>query len=562
MFPVGLWEVIDTFRTNNGAATRVDLDDSGNPISGCNPPNSNLEAEERSISDDARVVYLMAQACEAGAGGIHQNQLWARVEGSNSYFASESHCTRTVNDPGGACNAPSNPETEGVAGDGSRVFFSTDQQLTNTDTNEEADLYTYSLPTAASPEGHLDLVTGSTHTPQFEHVLRASDDGSTVYYLAKGVLSNTHNAFDEPAHAGDENLYAWQKNAKHPNGKTTFICRISDPGDLELLSDFSEVTSDGRDLLFMSDSTLVETDTDNAFDIYRFDVDADELQRVSTDSSGVGGNADGLSAYLPDNTSDGHGHLAMSDDGEEIVFTTAEALSPDDGNGSYDVYLWKKGRTYLISSGAVGPNGEAGSAPPPSVTAFIDGSGADIYFSTAQALTANDVDSVPDVYDARVGGGRSFAESSPCSGEGCLPAATTPTKAPTPASDRTGGPGNYRAATVSLKALSASQKAKLAAGDRVGLELKVSGPGTASVKGTARIGDSRKQVLSARYGVVQAGQVQVPISLSGLARARLRSRGSLKIALSVTFADAAPIASTLALKAPSARAGHSKRKRG
>ena len=562
MFPVGLWELVDTNRTNNGVATRVDLNSSGNPVSGCTPPNANLEAEQRSISYDARVIYFMAQACEAGAGGIHQNQLWARVEGSKSYFASESHCTRGAGVPGGECNAPSNPESEDFATDGSRAFFRTDQQLVNADTNEETDLYAYILPTAESPEGHLDYITSSSQTPQYQHILRASNDGSTVYFLAKGALAKNHDALDQPALAGDENLYVWQKNAKRPQGKTSFIGRISDSGDLDSLSHFSEVTPNGRYLLFMSTGRLVETDTDNALDIYRYDADTGELQRVSTDFSGVGGNADGLSGYLPSNTTNRHDHPAMSDDGEEIVFTTAEALSPDDGNGSYDVYLWKKGRTKLISSGAVGPNGEEGSASPPIAAALIDGSGTDIYFATAQAMTADDVDSVSDVYDARVGGGWSFAESSPCSGEVCLPSAVTPTRAATPATDRTGGNGNHHPATVSINALSSSEKAKLAAGGRAELELNVSGPGSVSVKGTARIGEGRKQVLSSRYNAVQAGQVLVPISLSAPAEARLRGRGSLKISLSVTFADAAPVTATLTLKAPGARPGHSKRKRG
>ncbi len=480
---------------------------------------------------------------------------------SKSYFASKSHCTRTAGDPGGACNAPSNPETEDFATDGSRAFFFTTQQMVNADTNDKVDLYAYTLPTEANPTPELDLVTGSSPDPQYEHILRASNDGSAVYFLAKGVLASNHDSTDHAAIPGDENLYVWMKDAKHPEGETKFIGRISNPGDLDYLSYFTELTPNGRYLLFMSTSTLVDTDTDNSFDIYRYDDQTGELARVSTDFSGVGGNADGLSGYLPYNTANRHNHMAITDSGEEIVFTTAEALSPDDGNGSNDVYLWKDGRTHLISSGAVGPNGEEGSAPPPFATALIDGSGNDIYFATAQAMTADDVDSVSDVYDVRRGGGWSFAESSPCTGEGCQPSATTPRKAAAPATDRTGRKGNYRRAVISIKALSSSQKAKLAAGGRVGLTLKVSGPGEALLKGTAQIGDDRKQVLSSKYSVVQAGQVDVPISLSDLAQAQLKHGGSMKIALSVTFADAVPAASTLTLRSATGRPGHAKRKR-
>ena len=48
----------------------------------------------------------------------------------------------------------------------------------------------------------------------------------------------------------------------------------------------------------------------------------------------------------------------MTDDGQEIVFTTSEALSADDGNGAPDVYIWKNGHTALISTGSVGGGAE------------------------------------------------------------------------------------------------------------------------------------------------------------------------------------------------------------
>ena len=90
----------------------------------------------------------------------------------------------------------------------------------------------------------------------------------------------------------------------------------------------------------------------------------------------------------------------------------------------------------------------------------------------------------------------------------------------------------------------------------------MSGPGKISVIGTARIGGRQRQVLASKFTAVQAGEVSVPISLSQAAQAQLQGGGSLKIRLTVTFADAVPTTSTLTLKAPQARPGNSKRKGG
>ena len=126
-------------------------------------------------------------------------------------------------------------------------------------------------------------------------------------------------------------------------------------------------------MVFTAYHPMVETDTDNSLDIYRYDAVTGEMTRVSVDTAGVGGNAD---FPMLDSAST---REVLSDDGQQIVFTTSEALSPDDGNGGPDAYLWQDGHTTLISTGAVG--GGAGSV-------VIDGSGENIYITSAQQLTA------------------------------------------------------------------------------------------------------------------------------------------------------------------------------
>ena len=119
---------------------------------------------------------------------------------------------------------------------------------------------------------------------------------------------------------------------------------------------------------------------------------------------------------------------------------------------------------------------------------YIDGSGKNIYFSSGQQLTQDDTDSVADVYDARIDGGFSFARHEGCAGEACQPSQLgRRILLATPGTHQSKGNGNYQRATVSVKALSSSQLAKLAAGGKIGLGVKVSGGGKISAKGTTLI---------------------------------------------------------------------------
>jgi hypothetical protein len=97
-----------------------------------------------------------------------------------------------------------------------------------------------------------------------------------------------------------------------------------------------------------------------------------------------------------------------------VFFSTAEALVPDDVNGKRDAYQYDTatGALHLLSTGRS-----------TSDSWFLDASadGRDAFFVTRERLVGWDVDTVYDLYDARVGGG--FPEPTvappPCSGDAC-----------------------------------------------------------------------------------------------------------------------------------------------
>jgi hypothetical protein len=422
----GVYEYVGT---GNDMPRRVDLDNANEPVSEC-PPNGSFPqgAKGDSVSTDGQTIFFTASG-GCGAAGPPADEVWARVDGNKSYDASQSHCTRTAGDPGGVCNAPAPAEFVKAAPDGSSVYFTTPQQLVNGDTDQTNDLYRYELPTASNPNPSpaLTEASGAATNAGVQQVAAVSNDGSAAYFVASGVLAANEDALGETAVAGDHNLYGWQRSPGNPAGETKFIGRL-------LTNDLAvpEATPDGRYLVFTTASQLVPTDTDNAADVYRYEFATGTLLRVSTNISGVGGNGDGLNAEIFDTTfffefRRRSLHPAVTDNGQAIVFTTSEGLSPLDGNEASDVYLWKEGQVSLISTGSAGVE---------ATLPVIDSSGQDIYFTTAQPLSPSDGDNAKDVYDARVGGGFSFAEVPECAGESCQPTGVGQPASPNPATDR------------------------------------------------------------------------------------------------------------------------------
>ncbi len=382
----------------------ADVDNNGVTLSGTSCPSG--------ISGDGRVVIFCTDTTTV-------RSVWARVGGAVTVAVSGSECTRGPLDPGGACNGLSSAQYVGGAHDGSRLFFTTAQQLVNSDTDSTTDLYECDIaPGTPTPLGtantcaSLTQVSGAASGANVQGAVAVSEDGSRVYFLAEGVvLAANPGANDETAVAGNHNLYLWTKDAEHPEGQTTFVGAIDADGITG-----AQTTADGHYLVFSTTSALVSSgpgaDTDGRADIYRYDAESETLQRVSTSVTGSGGNNPEFDA-LSRNSQRRSTPSEMSADGSMVVFETAEALSPQDTDGVSDVYLWHDGRVSLISHGG-------GERP------WIDASGENVYFVTDQSLTAADRDVNIDIYDARVDGGFDLSSPAPCSGEACQGLTSTP----------------------------------------------------------------------------------------------------------------------------------------
>jgi hypothetical protein len=571
----GVYEYVGT---GGGQSRPVSVDNTGQPISpGCQSGLGGIASSYRSVSADGRVIFWTPQ-CDGSA-------VYARVGGATTIDASASQCTRAPSDPGGACNADLGAVFQGANADGTRVYFTTRQQLVDADTDSTRDLYECDIPSgtpapdgAVNPCPDLRQVSGATSGADVQGVARISDDGSRAYFVAAGVLASNTDANDAVAVAGDDNLYVWQRDTAHPAGETRFVAKV-DPSDAggvynsglwlpgsspDVKGGLAQATDDGRYLVFASHAALIDhgpmADTDTALDVYRYDAETGALTRLSADVNGEGGNEPedaniksiSYNGTLPDRP---YARVAMSDDGGSVVFTTSEALAPSDTNGTPDTYLWHEGRLSLISSGKPSNDGPFQGFPNALGynafdTALISPSGRDVYFMTTAQLVSSDSDTVMDIYDARVNGG--FAPTptpTPCSGDACQGGRSAPPPDATPGSTsstgQAGSPQTTPAFTVGK--LTASQLKRVATTGKVSLSIVTNAPGVLSAQATATIAKRPSTVGSGRLAVAKAGTLTLSLSLSKKARAELRSTRKLTVKVLVRQ-DNVAIARTVSLK--------------
>jgi hypothetical protein len=355
-----------------------------------------------------------------------------------------------------------------------------------------------------------------------ENVVAVSDDGSRVYFVAQGELASNVGVGDVgPATGpGAHNLYVWERDEAHPAGQTQFVARLPSNDLMPPQQPAApQMTPAGRYLLFMTENGLVTGDDDGAKDVYRYDASTGSIVRVSTSVAGGGGNA-------PEAASFGQ-QSSIASDGSTVVFDTAEALAQDDTNGVKDVYSWRDGKVSMISAAG-------GSA------VGITPSGRDVFFMTKAPLLAADRDLIADIYNARVGGGFDLPRPpAPCSGDGCQGLLSG---APGLADPRSGLSGDSdpsdAGAVLSLRAVTAAQRRRLAATGKLALTVKANTAGRVTATARARIGGRSVTVGSARRTMTTPGSVAVPLRLSRKARGQLAARGRLTVRVSVSHSKA------------------------
>ncbi len=370
---------------------------------------------------------------------------------------------------------------------GSRVFFSDEAQLTvgSTADREDADLYECEIvEEVGRATCKLTDLTVDSNNGQHANVragfnggsvLGASEDGSYVYFVAEGELTEVANGRNERAENGQFNLYVSHYDTGRKKWEApVFIAVLSTEdqpswggqyGVPSIENITSRVSPNGEYLAFMSDRRLTgynNTDANSSAagaadeEVYLYrapSAGAPSGQLVCASCNptgerptGVLDRANPVSSVLADqefiwrerwlagivpgwtameNGAARYQSRYLSDEGR-LFFDSPDALVPQATNGVTDVYEYEPagvggcGTSSVTFSGhsngcvALISSGSSGEE-----SAFLDASedGNDVFFLSSARLAPADTGSALAVYDAHV-----CLPASPCSVEASFPA--------------------------------------------------------------------------------------------------------------------------------------------
>lgn len=505
----------------------------GNPI----PPGS--------VSSDGRVVYFTAIGGEGCTGSgtnaktpVEANAVYARVDGELVDARTVDISARSADECSAGCSTspPADAQLIDASADGARVLFASTQQLTGQASEDSqsgdsaatpdgcsktsgangCNLYEMENVTAASPAArHLLTVSAGAAGaggPRVQGVLALSEEGSHVYFVAHGVLSSSPNSQGQRAQDGANNLYLYEHDAGNPSGRLAFVADLPRADASEWTTAVgrpTNVTPDGRFLVFISHARLTADDTSSsaADQVFRYDAETEQLVRISVGNDGFNDNGNrsaptpcdpvlvGTPADCSENASIAYAgkrsprrDLTMSDDGSYVFFQSPVALTPralDDAQIStyhsglpmyaQNVYEWHDGHVYLVSDGR-DASLDAGQMARCAIVSLsstcllgADTSGTNVFFATADPLVPADSNTELDYYDAHICASGdpciqpAPAPAAPCSGEACHGTPAGQVSAPNGGTFAFNGPGNGAAAVKpALKPLTRAQKRALA----------------------------------------------------------------------------------------------------
>ncbi len=474
-----------------------------------------------SISDDGSRIFFTATPFSdvniwpSGIGiGVEGHQiagtLYYRDSGTTTAQVNISERTDcATQDP---CAGSPDPDPAGskpamfqwALGDGSAVFFVTEEKMIDADENSTFDIYRADLD---APSGQrLSLISngedlGMGVSPGLR-IIGVSDDGDFVYFLGSpssgtpvppGLSQNPGQALgiyvwhegesrlvaDEATRAGNIHVgEAGPSNSSTITGSNTF--RFSPDGRYATFASTMPQGSVGYDThvaLGEECEYQLSAMTDFCAQIYVYDFASDQLSCASCNPTGAAPTNDAVStaniqagAFFKPPTDL---NRSITDDGSLVFFSTEEALVPEDVNGRYDVYQYgvDSDEHHLLTSGQ-----------DDSDSWFMNATsdGRTVYFTTREQLVGIDTDHAADLYAARVDGG--FATQNPvletpCNGDGCQEEPVAPPAGDDPGSGSYTGPGNTgaesscaaedrRVAKLVDKARALKRKAREAPGKR------------------------------------------------------------------------------------------------
>jgi hypothetical protein len=360
----------DIYDISGGRATLLSVD----PTGGTGMLNY------QGASADGSRVFMDALGGAMPAGS---NACWALYERSGGTTTLLS--PPPIPDPEARPRSPNScalVRFDGVSGDGTHVFFTTDERLVPEDDGYR-DIYqrvgdTVTLLTTY-PES-----TGS-NCVEFAGFADASADGRTV-------LFSTNVAISPEDHDADDDVYR-----REPDGSFTLVSRGVEgapggpgcgPGGSYFIRGVA-LAADGGIAIVETNARLVPEDHDSSADVYRY-APGGGVSLVTTGPTDPG---------VDETSVIGLWHPAVSDDARHVAFETPQPLVPEDRDRAFDVYVRAGDVTELVSTGPGAKPGKNHRAD----LLDISGDGLSVAFATKERLSPFDTDDAIDYYARRNG---------------------------------------------------------------------------------------------------------------------------------------------------------------
>jgi hypothetical protein len=324
--------------------------------------------------------------------------LYMRVNDAVSYDVSDGHAVNYV----------------GMSSDGTKVFFTSTEQLTSEDTDESLDMYMWSEAgnkitlVSAGPEGignagNEDNCEASSFTEKCDIVpvkTRETTDNEIAAETGEVYFYSPEQLEGSKGIPNQENLYVYRE------GKPQFVAALrpkpEEPG-YERFGPISriQVSPEGKHAAFITSSKLTSYENAGIEEMYTYEPATERLRCSSCKPDGEKPKYDVKASQAG---------LFMSDDGRTF-FQTEDALVPTDTNEEPDVYEFVDGRPQLISTGtgthaeSIIEFGGAGNIAEEGLSG-VSANGVNVYFAAREELVPQDKNGEFLVfYDARVGGG-------------------------------------------------------------------------------------------------------------------------------------------------------------
>ena len=228
---------IDIYRRAGGATTQV----SRGQING----NGAFDVAYRGATPTGSAVFFVTKESLASTDTDTANDVYER-SGSTTTLISQGPKHS---------NGHFDAVFDAVSADGSRVLFSTEGGLVNTDKDSNADVYVRAGGTTAHPSTAIlsqNPDTGS-NGPFDAHFTGASTDGRLAFFESDEGL--TSQAFD----GGHADVFA---------GTPTSLSLISSGGSGPFDASYAGASANGAKVFFTTTERLVPADTDTSVDVY------------------------------------------------------------------------------------------------------------------------------------------------------------------------------------------------------------------------------------------------------------------------------------------------------